>query len=537
MFIQSIRQIQDLVPAETLAVLRLVENELNGTSVYGNARRLDMQKIRDQLSGAPAATTQVYHPDQYGLNADQQAHFRRILARSHVNLVEPALDRLVNSIHSGKIQRRVIEGFSYIQEMLNGSAHAAAMTKLCENAFAYGTGYLVPVAVEGRVNYWLPDPLHTYMAVNPADITDILGIVEILPAWSGALLCVRYVTKTHIGVAYVKTGTSAMEIPEPEYTEHGFPFLPVVVAYGRDQTHRGEKYGKSFVSGVADATIRVTNNEVNLELLRDRQTQALLVTEGEPTRTSADDQGAQGKYISFPRDGGDAKYITPESRLEAVIELTKRFCADAAVSSGLPLDTFLPELIAGSDASATAARIRAFPLQQRMIRIVRDWEMVEERAAVVTSGAVMQAGGVYFGEGLEDLRNLLQPRVKILPSLPEADAETLSNWQQKTANFMAPIEAAIEFYSEDLPDEEKKRLALAWRIKNDPTMKTNGEVFAYHIEGGVLKINEIRALLGFPPVEFGEMTVPEKRTADAEAAALRASAIVGERTGGTPVNQ
>lgn len=448
------------LPAEVADVLSRVDEEYS-TGVEYSRRRREMLKIRDQWRGAPFATEDIYHPDQYGLNTDQQEHFRRILARSHVNLVEPALDRLVNSIHAGRIRRRVSDTLPELVQAIGDSRHASAMARLCENAFAYGTAVLVPVPSDTGVRYWLPDPLHTFLVCDPTDVEQVTGVVEVVVNRLGLTTGVRYVTTSHRGRA-----TSAASSDE----EHGLGFVPAVVAYGRDQRHLGERYGRSLVLGVADASIRITNNEVNLELLRDRQTQALLIVEGEPSRTSADDQEAQGKYIQFPKDGGSASYTTPESRLEAVIELTKRFAADAAVSSGLPLDTFLPELVAGSDASATAARIRAFPLQQRMVRLVRDWELVEGEAIEVVAAVLMQANKSYLGETREELRLRLGVTVTILPSLPEAEAETLSGWQQRTANFMAPIEDAIEFYSEHLSAEQKAELARAWSLKNDPTV-------------------------------------------------------------------
>lgn len=463
--IADFQQLMARVPDEPAAVLERVSEELTQFGAEYSRRQLEQRKIRDQWRGAPWATQSCYHPDQYGLNEDQQAHFRRILERSHVNLVEPALDRLVNSIHAGKIRRRVAEALPELQMALDDPRHASAMARLCENAFAYGTAALVPLPSGRGVRYWLPDPLNTYLATDPADVEQVTGVVELIRNTINLVVGVRYVTREHRGWALLDGSGGA------EDEEHGLSFLPAVVAYGRDQRHLGERYGRSLVLGVADASIRITNNEVNLELLRDRQTQALLVVQGEPTRTSADDGEAQGKYVAFPRDGGDARYETPESRLEAVIELTKRFAADAAVSSGLPLDTFLPELIAGSDASATAARIRAFPLQQRMVRLVQDWQLVELDCIEVLAAVMAVQAGTYAGETREEVRLLTAGAVKVLPSMPEAEAETLAGWAQKTTSFMAPITDAIEYYSDHLTEEEKAELARAWALKNDPTVQ------------------------------------------------------------------
>lgn len=460
----EVKKLIGVLPAPIAAAIEPSLKELTGEIVEYSQRIRDLKRVRAQWQGPPAATSETYHPDQYGLQRSQQEYFRKVLARSHVNLVEPALDRLVNSIHAGKITRRVADGLDPLAAALASRAHAGAMSRFCENAFGYGTGYLVPLSVDDEIRYWLPDPISTVLIVDPTDVSEVLGIVEPFADATGEALGLRFVFSGATGRV-----TLVDRRPVLEMTENDFPFPPLVIAYGREQTHFGSKYGRSYVLGVADAAIRVTNNEVNLELLRDRQTQALLVLIGEFIRSSADDQGTNaGKYVQFPLNGGSAEFKTPESRLEEVIALTKRFCADAAVSSGLPLDTFLPEVIAGADASATAARIRAFPLQQRMTRLVEDWAAVEERTAVVLGAVMLAADGAPSGRSLSELRALIQPSVSIKPSLPEADSETLANWQQRIAAFLSPIEEAIEFYGEGLTEEQKRNLIRSWTYKNDP---------------------------------------------------------------------
>jgi hypothetical protein len=461
-----------LLPESVKVVFDGCRSELAGISVAGADRLAELRKIRDQWLGGKHGTKECYHPDQYGLNVEQQEAFRRVLRRSHVNLVEPALDRLVNSIHAGRIRRRSEVGG--LAAWLRMSEHKSAMARLCENAFGYGTGFLVPSLNEGRVTYWLPDPLRSVLATNPADVSEVLGVIEGQDYGCHGGYRVRWVTGESYGVVW-DDGRGDKGVEEEA---HGLGFVPIVLAYGRDCRHQGEKYGRSLVGGVADASIRITNNSVNLELLRDRQTQALLVLQGQPLRTSQDDQESQGKYVQFPQDGGDARYETPESRLEQVIELSKRFSADAAVSSGLPLDTFLPELVAGSDASATAARIRAFPLQQRMSRLISDWEQVEVAAGVVVGavGGVDVFGVDFGGLGFWQAAEVAGVSVSVVASLPEADAETLSNWQQRTANFFAPVEDAIEYYSPDVSEGVRADLVEAWKLKNDPRLSGEGEL-------------------------------------------------------------
>ena len=347
------------------------------------------------------------------------------------------------------------------------------MAALCENAFAYGAGYLVPIVRENGVRYWTPDPLWTVLVTDPMDVCRVVGLIQMVrDERNTQTIGLRFVAPEIEG-EILKEGTVRM-------VEHRLPFAPVVVAYGRDRRHQGKRYGKSLILPAADGSIQVTNNELNLELLRDRQTQALLLLFGTPDNTQTDSGESMQKYLLWSKTGeGDAKYITPESRLEQVIRVTERQCTDITISTGLPLDTFRPELVAGADASATAARWRAFPLQQRMVRMVLDWEQTEEDAIAVIAalcepglagGQGPEAGGQHVD--LEEIAEAVGAQVNIMPSLPEAEAETLAGWQQRTEKFFAPIEDAIEFYSGHLSDAEKKALADKWRAKHEPGART-----------------------------------------------------------------
>jgi hypothetical protein len=468
-----------------------------------------MKKIHDQLSGGAAALSTTYHPDFPGLKEEHQKEVRR--ARRHVNLAKAALDRLVNSIHAGRITRRSTN--EDLQRLANTKRHRKAMRQLCENAFAYGTGSLVPVASKDSrtVKYWFPNPRFTLMATDPMDVDDLQGIVEVVPGPVGTPIGFRAVTKSFRGTWTAQGGAG-------KFDETALGFVPAVVAYGRDMRHMGQIYGESLIEAAADGSIDVTNNELNLKILRDRFTRALLLVFGEPTNSKEETRESLMQFIQFlHKDKGDAKFITPDSRIADVIELTKRFCTDAAVGQGLPLDTFLPETVTGSDASATAARNRAFPLQQRMVRMTIDWEEAEESAMAII-GALRGAAG----RTVDDLVDELGITTQIQPSLPEAETETLANWIQKTEKFLAPIEDAVEYYSGHLPPEQKEALVSRWRTKFDPS-NTKGEIFQYHVEGGAVTVNEVRQRLGLPTSEWGNVTFPELAAKAKDAGSAEAS--------------
>ena len=93
-----------------------------------------------------------------------------------------------------------------------------------ENAFAYGTGYLVPLANLGEARYWLPDPIGAVLIVNEGDVTDVLVIVEVVSNLRG-VQSMRYVTKTHRGIVRANGGS-----PD-DHEEHRLGFLPAVIAY------------------------------------------------------------------------------------------------------------------------------------------------------------------------------------------------------------------------------------------------------------------------------------------------------------------
>lgn len=445
-------------PTDLQEFFAISGDELGDTWITQQDRYSDMVKVRDQLQGGKRALSKRYHDMPVGLTENQRLRVEK--ARKHVNLVEPALDRLVNSIHAGKISRKA-PGNDPLHRALRREAHGAAMARLCENAFGYGTGYLVPVVSDsGRITYWTPDPLWSVLVVDPRDVHDVRGLVALIRSVDDArTLGFRFITDKYEGTFWYSSN-------ELVYAEHGLGGAPLVVAYGRDQRHRGQKYGKSLVLSAADGSIQVTNNEMNLELLRDRQTQALLLIYGEPENTKRQTQETTQKYLQWlDREKGGAEFITPESRIEDVIKLTERFATDASIGTGLPLDTFRPELVTGSDASATAARQRAFPLQQRMVRMQSDW-MVAEIAAAGAIGAQLVGLPMPEGGDWSEIAELLGVEISMEPSVPQSEAEALSNWQQKTEKFFCPVEEAIEYYSPHLSEEIKAELAETWKRRH-----------------------------------------------------------------------
>lgn len=426
--------------ARVVELLGQAREELRATSWMARSEFKDMQKIADQLEGGECALQERYHPPIHGLNERQQQRVREI--RKHVNMTEPAMDRLVNSIHAGRITIHVAKN-EELQRLVRKRAHRKAMALLGESATAFGTGYLVPI-VRRRgsgngvtLKYWHPNSLWTFPITDPMDITRLVGLVEMIRDSSHS--------KT-IGVRFVGVGfEGSYYYAAREVAVNDLPlsFVPAVVAYGRDQRHKGKRLGKSLLLAAADASIRVTDNSLNLVLLRDRQTRAIMILNGEPDSTSDDDQETTQAYMAFADKDGDAKFIQPDSRLEDVIRVGERFCVEASIGSSLPLDTFRPELIAGNDASATAARQRAFPLQQRMVRLVNDWEEIESQTCALI-GALLDVDGA-AGKELDEIEEDLGITVNILPSIPEAEAETLSNWQQKKEKFYCSVEDEIEF--------------------------------------------------------------------------------------------
>lgn len=481
-----------------------VKDELAGTDATWGRRRRELKMIADQLEQCDASTSEIYHPKPEGLTAEQVTHWQEVLKCSFVGHAAPALDRLVNSIDAGLIERRVdYPGAAdlEIEAVLASPEYAAAMTRNREAAFAYGMGYLVPAwnEDEGEVRYWHLDPMRTVLVTDPMDVATPTALFEV--GRDGGL---RFVTRD-------VTGWVSADGESGEAQPHGFGFLPAIIYPGRDRKHRGEKYAASLIVDAVRATIRATRNNANMWLIQARQTWALLVMQGTPIGASTNDEDSKdgkGKWVHFAaKDEGDAKYITPESRLEDALKLTDRHLADAAVGSGLPLDTFRPELVAGQDASATAARIRAFPLMQRVSRLVRDAVAIEQNAAALVAAVWLRHGkrAEVPSASWRELRAAIRPKVKIQPSLPEADAEELSNWQAKANAFFVPVEHAIRRYYPQATDEQVAELARAWRLKNDPTVAKDAEVFTDSFKAGVVSLNEARAKLGLAPVVDGDV--------------------------------
>ncbi len=413
-------------------------------------RYQEMTLIRDQLRGGKKALSDRYHPPIEGLKEENRKKVEK--ARTHVNLAQPALDRLVNSIHSGLIHRELDIQSDIISKTVTHPRYTESLTDLCSNAFAYGTGYLCPIYDQGRFKYWLPDPLFTILVTDPFDIDEVVGIIECVydQSFQTTFRGFRFLSRTYEGWIDNKKKTSVIN-------EHGQGNLPCVVAYGNKQRCFGDPYGRSLILPAAEASILVTNNDLNANLLRDLQTNSILLIYGDIESTSEDDNETLQRYAQFKNRDGGMEYITPESRLQDVIELGKVFRTNASVSTGLPIDTFLPEVITGSDASATAARQRAFPLQQKMHRLINQWEEVELSTLGLVTSMVLNDQ-----RPLDDLIDDYNIRVDIKPSNPEADSETLANYIQKANNYYIPVEDVINYYSKNLSQEKKDKLMEMW---------------------------------------------------------------------------
>jgi len=471
-----------------------------------------MRLVRDQWDGGRRALSERYHPMAEGLSKAGQEQIQKM--RRHVNLVEPAIDRLVNSIHAGEISRKCAD------EAVRGAArrpgHVKAMAKLCENAFAYGTGFLAPVVRMGKrrklVRYWVLDSLYTVPVTDPMDTEDLVGVVSLMVV-EGELAPrgFWFFGKEVEGFYRMPRGEDKGELV---VEEHGLGFVPVVMAFGRDRRDQGEIWGKSLVLPAAYASIAVTNNALNTDILRNMQTQSLMVIWGETRTTSMEQDETKQKFVTFPsKDEGDVAFRTPESRLDQVIKVGERTMTDTSVSTGLPLDTYRPEIVTGGDASATAARQRAFPLQQRMVRLCNDWMEVEIRAMAML--AALFEPERWRGWELEEVADEVGAEVRIRPSIPQSESETLATWIQATEKFFVPVEEAVGFYSGHLLEARQQELADKWRAKYDPTGSKAGEIFQYHLEAGVVTFNEVRDRLGLDQTDWGNMTVPQASQAAA----------------------
>lgn len=459
-----------------------------------------LRRIHDQLQGGPRALSDSYIENPEGRSERQVKLYRQALR--HINLVRPALNRFVQAIHAGTITRRSTN--AELAALMQSPGYAEAMALLCEAAFAYGTAWLVPtwnaeeIGTE-RLRWWMPNPLNTLMATDPMDVRRPTGLVEVVYTPNGlSVWGTRWVTEEEMGWHRAKDG-------EGEVTKHGLGMLPAVTAYGRYAFAKGCPYGESLVGAAAEASIAVTRNNVNLELLRSQQTDAILLLWGEIVESSADPNAKDHMQRFFKFDGSmkdfGAAYLMPEDRLESIMKLSDKIMQQLCVELGLPLDTFQPQLVTGNDASAKAAMQRAFALTQLMRSLCRQWELVEMQAAELVAARLTRAGGAAPGRR-SALREGNGIEIKVRPQIAESDAEEVSAWANRVNSGFTPVEDAIDRFSPEITPERREALIEKATAAKKP------EVFAYHIQYGALTLNEVRELaLGLPRVPWGEERV------------------------------
>jgi phage gp29-like protein len=110
--------------------------------------------------------------------------------------------------------------------------------------------------------------------------------------------------------------------------------------------------------------------------------------------------------------------------------------------------------------------------------------------------AILEAHGIHLRPGVE-------------PALTLGSAADT----QASAEVLAKVSAAIQALSQVAPEVDRRALLAQFGVPLLPDDNTDtdapGQIFKYHIDSGVVTVNEVRASLGLSPIPGGDVpTVP-----------------------------
>lgn len=409
-------------------------------------RSMDLLRVREILNGGKKALSEKYHPKPSDRTDKQWARFKRLL--THINLARPNQRCWRDAVYSGGAERQISKNphQDLVQEWLDSPLYEQTVDSWISQAVAYGVCAAVSCwdPDQGTTGATLYDPLHTYIWTDPLNIYKVVAVAE--------------VTKDMIRYVHLE-GEGYITKEEHVHVARSFTVLPVVLAYGEDTRPEGDVYGRSLILDAVEYSIAATELVFNIRILQKLQTRSLLLLIGDEDELegSADGWGPE-KVLKLKRnpsaeDPPDARFITPDPKIEETIKILKTFIGLLAVSSGVPADVLDPTLT-GAAEKAEAARIRAIPLVHRAKKMAPFWRANEQNLILMATYRA-EIETKRRPARFVDLKKKVQTNVTIRQAIiPQSENEALQNLILKLANgLILHKDAAKEVYPDAPPEK------------------------------------------------------------------------------------
>lgn len=422
----------------------------------GPIRDRSLIRIRDQYHGGATAVGPSYFPIPTGCDVKDWEEFRTLL--THVNFVRPATRTWVASVYGGQVSRKLVDNphQDIMAAFIAGIEYDRAVRGWIENAINYGTAVAVPVLAynggpgntgldkEAELSIWLPNPIHTYIYTNPANVNDIEAVVEVKSDR------VMFITKNGSGWA-TKDSSS--------YAAAEYDRVPCVIARGKDCTHMGEVYGESLVGDAAEWSIRATHLAMNISILQKLQTRATFVIYTDEEDPVLNGDHGPSKFLQMAKDAR-AEFMTPQPHIQECLSIMKSFIGLLSVASSIPADV-LDSTLAESTTSAEAARIRAIPMLQQSGNMLSYWRHLEKQL-VLTSTGVLEMAATRSPVNIRSLAHRVKTDVMLKPDVIPANAnEKATTVIALHAAGLISDEDAIREVNQGKPDEQVQAMVTA----------------------------------------------------------------------------
>lgn len=402
------------------------------------------EMLRKFYRGKHDDVSQILMPNYDWLSVEK----RLILSRyfTYVNLLKPAVNRLVSGVYGGKVVRTVEKGSPYREQVLSTISERRGYSQACRETFRgsvlYGDSILAFTVVNDRVQPWRPNPIHTRIVANPDDVTDLQAIIERLPRGN-----YRFASKHGWGY-FDKSGTMY------GYAEHGLGIVPAVVYYGESQLEYGEEHGDSLVESGLYYSAVLTQLLLNQVALIMNYVSPQAVAAGK-VKNQNPEEAFRGGLLEMD-EGGQFLFVTPQTNFRDLMSTIDSYKTNFCISAGIPMDALDPSVIPENQ-SATSARLRNQPLSVTISRLIEE-VMHNEMRALTIIGALYQFVHTRSRVNFEEFSDLFNAVVKIEASgTPESFAEEVSAWVQLHSVGAKTQEDLIRNFNRDISDEEISR--------------------------------------------------------------------------------
>lgn len=400
------------VPRETPEELR----EIVGRVLkLGRVRDSELVRIEDWFKGGLRAKNSKYFPIPAGVKSDIWRAWWPLL--TPINLVVPAVKTWTRAVYSGRNIRRVVSApdniRAQLEEWVGSARYLKKMMRHRRNALLFGTSVAVPTVNEdGVVDLTLFDAVHTWVIVDPWDVERPIAVAEV----KGEI--VRFVCLNGFGTITKRGG---------KFVVANFGILPVSIWYGEDELEEGNPHGRSRVGEAVDMSISVTDVHFNIRIMQKLQTRSLLVIKGkvESSKQAANLGPTGGIEVE---EGGDAKFIHPEPKIDETIKIIRTQVGLLATELSIPQDV-LDATITEAAQAAESARIRAIPLIQEADLLAKEWQD-DERQLILMGAAMLEFNRAEGGNVIKmaDIRRRVKVDVEIEPDVvPATKNEKVAN--------------------------------------------------------------------------------------------------------------